>query len=102
SASGIVGGQAIDIAAREQRIARPDIDQLHALKTGALIRSAAVIGALVAGAAPLEMAAMAQFGASLGRLFQLTDDLLDVDELDEGTTAADAGGEAAVNYYFLL
>lgn len=102
SSSGMVGGQAIDIAARERRLENPDIDQLHALKTGALIRAAALCGSLVSGAAPLEVAAMAQFGAALGRLFQLTDDLLDVDELEEGATAADAGGEAAVNYYFVL
>jgi geranylgeranyl diphosphate synthase type II len=99
-AAGMVGGQAIDLHA-----ARPHTYQghapevapfdaaalrnMHARKTGALIRAAAVAGAVMAGASRDTEAAVAAFATDLGLAFQIVDDVLDV----EGT-AADLGKTA--------
>jgi len=102
SASGMVGGQYIDITARSRRLDRAGVETLHRLKTGALIQSAAVCGGVVAGATPLEVAALSRFGASLGQLFQLVDDLLDAKELEAAGGIEANPEEAAVNFYTLL
>ncbi len=62
---------------------------MHARKTGALIRAAAVAGAVMAGASRDTEAAVAAFATDLGLAFQIVDDVLDV----EGT-AADLGKTA--------
>lgn len=80
---GMVGGQMLDLAA-EGRFgdgARPDeagIRKLQAMKTGALIRAATVMGARLGGATDDEVRRFARFGDILGLAFQLADDLLDV------------------------
>jgi geranylgeranyl pyrophosphate synthase len=99
-AAGMVGGQAIDLHAarphtyqdRIPEIAPFDADALrnmHARKTGALIRAATVAGAVMAGASRDTEAAVAAFATDLGLAFQIVDDVLDV----EGT-AADLGKTA--------
>lgn len=79
---GMVGGQAHDLAADKLDVpARPTIahiEQLQAMKTGALILFACEAGGLIGGASQSEMAALGAFGRALGRAFQLSDDLLDV------------------------
>ena len=58
---------------------------MQTLKTGALIRGAAEGAAIAAGASEQQVRLFAQFGHSLGLLFQLTDDLLDrAEDLAEG------------------
>lgn len=80
---GMVGGQMLDLAA-EGRFgdgAAPDdagIRQLQAMKTGALIRAAAVMGARLGGATEDELRRFGRFGDIIGLAFQLADDLLDV------------------------
>ena len=80
---GMVGGQMLDLAA-EGRFgdgAAPDeagIRKLQAMKTGALIRAATVMGARLGGATEDEVRRFARFGEILGLAFQLADDLLDV------------------------
>jgi len=101
-ALGMVGGQAIDLAAAEaaERDGRnPDfglaaLQQMHAMKTGALIRASAVAGAIMAGASDAAIAAIAEYAVRLGLAFQIVDDILDV----EGATEAlgkTAGKDAA-------
>jgi geranylgeranyl pyrophosphate synthase len=76
---GMVAGQAHDLAAESRRdVDGPELELIHRRKTGALIQSAARAGALVAGAAPRELEAVARYAHDLGLLFQITDDLLDV------------------------
>lgn len=80
---GMVGGQMLDLAAegRFGEGATPDetdIRKLQAMKTGALIRAATVMGARLGGATEEEMRRFGRFGDILGLAFQLADDLLDV------------------------
>src|SRR2546428_7322238 len=51
-AGGMIGGQALDLEAEGRRLPVPELEQVHARKTGALIAAACVIGGLAAGAAP--------------------------------------------------
>jgi geranylgeranyl pyrophosphate synthase len=100
-AIGMVGGQAIDLAGagRVPNHAAPPFDaaalaDMHARKTGALIRAAATLGALAAGADAATLAAVDDYARELGLAFQIVDDLLDV----EGSTASlgkTAGKDAA-------
>lgn len=81
-ARGMVGGQAIDLAAEIRTAAgRPldyaEIARLQALKTGALIRFAAESGAILAGAAAEKRAVLRDYAADLGLAFQIADDILD-------------------------
>ncbi|HWP99737.1 MAG TPA: farnesyl diphosphate synthase [Vicinamibacterales bacterium] len=74
---GMVGGQALDLAAEG---AVPPLDELraiHAAKTGALIRASVQLGAILGGARPSVRRAFGCYGAALGLCFQITDDLLD-------------------------
>ncbi len=98
--SGMVGGQAIDLQAAGQvpdRALTLDADGLrdmHARKTGALIRASAVSGAVMAGAAEDVEAAIDRYATDLGLAFQIVDDILDV----EGSAAQlgkTAGKDAA-------
>lgn len=79
--AGMVGGQAIDLAADKLGDpARPTlahVERLQAMKTGALIRFACEAGALVAGATPARRSTLAEYGRLLGLAFQISDDLLD-------------------------
>jgi geranylgeranyl diphosphate synthase type II len=100
-AAGMVGGQTIDLQAAGQAGPRPivlDRDGLramHARKTGALIRAAAVSGATMAGAPDRLVAAVDRYAADLGLAFQIVDDILDVEGSAEQlgkTTGKDAAG----------
>lgn len=75
---GMVAGQALDLEAESRAVAGDEVRRIHARKTGALIYSAARAGALISAANEHELAAITDYGTSLGLLFQITDDLLDV------------------------
>jgi geranylgeranyl diphosphate synthase, type II len=96
-AKGMVGGQAVDLAATAPGAAPLDGDALrrmHARKTGALIRGSAAAGAIMAGATPQERSAIDAYAEALGLAFQIVDDILDV----EGASASlgkTAGKDAA-------
>jgi geranylgeranyl pyrophosphate synthase len=99
--SGMVGGQAIDLQAAGQAPGPPlildaeGLRSMHARKTGALIRAAAVSGAVMAGAADDVVGAMDRYATELGLAFQIVDDILDVegDAAKMGkTTGKDAAG----------
>ena len=76
---GMVGGQVADIRSTPT-ITEAELRSLHARKTGALIRAAAVMGGYVALATTTQLAALSTYGAHLGMAFQLADDLLDSEE----------------------
>jgi geranylgeranyl pyrophosphate synthase len=75
---GMVGGQALDLAAESREVTGAELERIHQHKTGALIRAAARCGAMIAGAGEIELAAVTEYATNLGLLFQITDDLLDV------------------------
>jgi geranylgeranyl pyrophosphate synthase len=75
---GMVAGQAYDLAAESRDVTGDELERIHHHKTGALIVASVRSGALVAGARPAELEALTRYAASLGLLFQITDDLLDV------------------------
>lgn len=75
-ADGMVAGQVLDMdkLAGDEASAR----QLCALKTGALLRAAAALGAIAAGASAMERAQAEAFASHVGLAFQVRDDMLDV------------------------
>ena len=94
-AAGMCGGQALDLAATGggRSLAVADLERLHALKTGALIRAAVRMGALCGGAPPDALARLDRFADALGLAFQVRDDILDV-EGDSHTLGKTAGKDA--------
>ncbi len=97
---GMVGGQALDLQAAGQApghaltLDADGLQRMHAKKTGAIIRAAAVSGAVMAGGDDAHVAAIDRFAAEIGLAFQIVDDILDV----EGSAAElgkTAGKDAA-------
>jgi farnesyl diphosphate synthase len=88
-AAGMCGGQALDIDATGQQQSLPQLERMHALKTGALIRAAVRMGALGAGASATDLGRLDAFASDLGLAFQVRDDILDVESSSEqlGKTA---------------
>lgn len=87
---GMVGGQAIDLlAVGSSTFDQYSLQDMHARKTGALIRAAAVAGAIMGGGDDAEIRAVDEYGRHLGLAFQIVDDILDVegDAKDLGKTA---------------
>jgi geranylgeranyl diphosphate synthase type II len=78
--NGMVGGQVADLEAEGKRIQPEMLEYIHRSKTAALIRAAIASGAICAGASAEDVARLRTFGQSLGLLFQVTDDILDVEE----------------------
>jgi geranylgeranyl diphosphate synthase type II len=78
--NGMVGGQVADLEAERQRIEPKMLEFIHRSKTAALIRAAVTAGALCAGASDEDVARLRRFGESIGWAFQVTDDILDVEE----------------------
>jgi len=95
-AAGMCGGQALDLAATGNggALALDQLERLHALKTGALIRCAVRMGALCGGADPSALEALDTYADALGLAFQVRDDLLDI-EGDSATLGKTAGKDVA-------
>jgi len=75
---GMAGGQAIDLASVGQPLSQPELELMHALKTGALIRAAVLLGALAGQALTAdERSNLDRFAKRAGLLFQVVDDILD-------------------------
>ena len=75
---GMAGGQAIDLDSVGKALNQPELELMHALKTGALIRAATLLGALCGQ--PMnadEHTALDRFAKRAGLLFQVVDDILD-------------------------
>lgn len=78
---GMVGGQVVDVEREKSddcSITREKLDFIYRLKTGALIESSMMIGAILAGASSDEVSRVEQIAAKLGLAFQIQDDVLDV------------------------
>ncbi|ROR06857.1 (2E,6E)-farnesyl diphosphate synthase [Erwinia sp. JUb26] len=77
--AGMCGGQALDLAAEGKRSDLAALEQIHRHKTGALIRSAARLGALAAGERGRSaLPALDRYASAIGLAFQVQDDILDV------------------------
>ena len=98
-ALGMAGGQAMDIDwtrfEGENQISGAQLGRLHALKTGALLQASAEAGAILGGGESSHVAAMRDYGAHLGRSFQIWDDVLDVEGDPEimGKASTDAAND---------
>ncbi|MDQ3799457.1 MAG: polyprenyl synthetase family protein [Acidobacteriota bacterium] len=98
AAAKMVDGQHLDLEAEGKTISIKELEAIHRNKTGALISAAACTGAIIAGASEKQLEAVSDYARSLGLLFQITDDLLDVTQTTEilGKTAGkDVSAEKA-------
>ena len=77
-ASGMAGGQVLDLASLGRQITQTELEEIHAFKTGALIQISTVAPALLASATSEQNGALSSFGKLTGLAFQVFDDLLDV------------------------
>jgi farnesyl diphosphate synthase len=78
--AGMAGGQALDLAAEGRSLSLAEVEQVHALKTGALIRASVLMAAYCApGLAPDPLRALGEFGSLVGLAFQVQDDILDIE-----------------------
>lgn len=102
---GMAGGQAIDLGAVGQALNQPELELMHALKTGALIRAAVMLGALCGEPLTADAeAALDRFAKRAGLLFQVVDDILDctASTATLGKTAGKDEAAAKPTYVSLL
>jgi farnesyl diphosphate synthase len=93
STSGMCGGQAIDLAAVGGTMSGEELERMHRMKTGALLRAAVRMGALAGGADAATLAAVDAYGRAIGLAFQIVDDVLDV-EASSAVLGKTAGKDA--------
>jgi geranylgeranyl diphosphate synthase type II len=77
---GMVGGQVADLESEGKRVEPQTLEYIHRSKTAALIRASVSTGAISAGAGIADVARLRRFGETIGWAFQVTDDILDVEE----------------------
>ncbi|MDC7704271.1 polyprenyl synthetase family protein [Vogesella indigofera] len=93
--AGMAGGQAIDLASVGRSLNQTELEFMHCMKTGALIRAAVLLGAMCGQ--PLsaeETDSLDHFAKRMGLAFQVVDDVLDV-EADTATLGKTAGKDEA-------
>lgn len=95
-ASGMVLGQAIDLAAVDQQIDLAQLETMHRHKTGALIRASVSMGASALNASTAQLAALDTYASAIGLAFQVQDDILDV-TADTQTLGKQQGADIARN-----
>jgi geranylgeranyl diphosphate synthase type II len=78
--NGMVGGQVADLEAEGKDVGPETLEYIHRSKTAALIRASITAGAICAAAADEDVARLRHFGETIGWAFQVTDDILDVEE----------------------
>ena len=92
---GMAGGQAIDLEAVGRTLTLPELEYMHILKTGALIRASVLLGAHCGeGLQPEELDRLDRYGKCVGLAFQVVDDILD-EEGDAATLGKTAGKDKA-------
>ena len=92
--NGMVGGQVADLEAEGKQVGTAVLEYIHRSKTAALIRASIASGALCAGAHVDDAARLRRFGETIGWAFQVTDDILDVEE-SSAALGKTAGKDAA-------
>lgn len=92
-AYGMAGGQEIDLESEGQKVSADTLLKMDECKTGALIRAAAKMGCLLAGAGEKEILSALTFAKAIGISFQIVDDILDV-SADTEALGKPAGSDA--------
>lgn len=92
-ASGMIGGQVLDLEGEKREFDFETVERLQSLKTGELIRCASLLGCMVGDANAEITEAAEEYSMCLGRAFQIVDDILDV-EGDEKTLGKPVGSDA--------
>jgi farnesyl diphosphate synthase len=95
-ASGMAGGQAVDLASVGVTLDLPALEAMHRQKTGALLKASVTMGAATGRASPETLLHLSRYGAALGLAFQVVDDVLDV-TADSATLGKTAGKDAAAD-----
>lgn len=91
---GMVGGQAIDCHSVGNDLSSDQLQQMHRMKTGALLEASVVLGGIVAGASSATRQGLERYAGAVGLAFQVVDDILDVTS-DTATLGKTAGKDAA-------
>ena len=81
--SGFSGGQAMDLASVGKQLTLAQLEHMHNLKTGALIRASVKTAAITGAATPAQLATLDKFAQNIGLAFQVQDDILDADEIKD-------------------
>ena len=93
-ASGMVGGQALDLEAEGHRVDENALQDIHRRKTGQLIRAAIMMPSELADIDAEQRACLDTFASDIGLVFQIRDDLLEVEQ-DTATLGKNASSDAA-------
>jgi farnesyl diphosphate synthase len=93
---GMAGGQAIDLESVGKALTQQALQQMHLLKTGALLEASVSLGALAGGANAPQRQALDVYAAAMGLAFQVIDDVLDV-TADSAQLGKTPGKDAAAN-----
>lgn len=95
---GVIAGQVADLCTQGKPFTAPELEYIHASKTGALIEASLTCAAVLAGASPDQLADLSHFGRKTGLAFQIVDDVLDVvgtsAELGKTSGKDSSGGKA--------
>lgn len=93
---GMVGGQAIDCESVGRVLEQETLQQMHRMKTGALLEASVLLGGIVAGAGSIVRDGLEKYAAAIGLAFQVADDILDVTG-DTATLGKTAGKDVLEN-----
>jgi len=91
--AGMVGGQALDMAAEGRQIDERSLERIHRGKTGALIRASIMMPSELGNSSPDERANLDTFARDIGLVFQIRDDLLEIEQ-DTATLGKNAGSDS--------
>lgn len=80
---GMIGGQVVDVSVDGKKVTADTLSFIYELKTGALLESSMMIGAILAGASEEEITVIEQVARKIGIAFQIQDDILDVTSTEE-------------------
>ncbi len=94
--SGMVGGQYRDMEATGTDLSLDELQAMHAMKTGALIRAAVGLGGIAAGGTSQQLQSLDAYAQHIGLAFQVVDDILDV-ESDSATLGKTGGKDEAAH-----
>ncbi len=102
--AGMAGGQAVDLASVGKALTLPELEFMHILKTGALIRASVLLGAHCGAATADELARLDRYAKCVGLAFQVVDDVLDAEAPTEtlGKTAGKDAAQGKPTYVSLL